>query len=137
MTLEEKWVCEECKNVFDANKIVDYEESKLCISCFNKSISELTLLKGNFDFIVYRFGVRFNNTGGVYLLTKREINKEKKANHTLVLTGETADLSDLKHLDSYKMTANCIGIYAEEDKDTRRQIRNKLAASYNVIYINN
>jgi len=126
----EEWVCKECGDVFDSNEIEDYEGSKLCKSCINENISVLPLLGEEYEFNVYRFGARFNCTGGVYLLTKREINKEKKVNHTLVLIGETADLSDLKHLDNYKKVANCIGIYEEEDKDARRQIRDELAAYY-------
>jgi len=81
----------------------------------------------SYAFEVYELGTVFKRLGGVYVVSKREVDSTGKGSHEVIYIGQSGDLS--VRFDSHQKAhcftnnkANCISIHLESSEEARLEI---------------
>jgi alpha-L-arabinofuranosidase len=96
--------------------------------------------KDRYDFQVFPIDAEFEDVSAIYIISKRKIDKRKKAHHALVCIGQTDSILDemKKHKKGKcvkQHQANAISILPETNEKTRLKIETDLKAAHAIPYI--
>jgi len=88
-----------------------------------------------YTFNVYPMNYLMPSKEAVYFVTHRTIKADSSVDHILIFVGETDNLEKefINHTKSVcfdKETANCICVYWEDHKNTRKKIKDDLLNQY-------
>ena len=91
--------------------------------------------KDRYDFQVFPIDAEFEDVSAIYIISKRKIDKRKKAHHALVCIGQTDSiLGEMKRHKKGKCVkqhqANAISILLETNEKTRLKIETDLKAAH-------
>lgn len=91
--------------------------------------------KNRYDFTVFPLDAVFENVPAIYIISRRVVDKSKKAHHALVCIGQTESLLDelkkhKKDKRTKKFAANSISLLREENKTRRLKIETDLKAAH-------
>lgn len=88
-----------------------------------------------YDFNIYPIGSEFKAIGGVYVISRREKNKDDAYIHNIIYVGHTKEL-DERFDDHHKAqcfvdnNANCISIHTDDSKESRLNKESDLIERY-------
>jgi hypothetical protein len=85
---------------------------------------------------VFDWGTTFKPAGGVYAVTRATPKSEGGNSHHVLYLGQTSDISERfeahHKVDCFRQNgANCLGVFIQENEDTRLAAERDLIASYN------
>ena len=91
--------------------------------------------KNSYDFTVFPLDAVFENVPAIYIISRRVVDKSKKAHHALVCIGQTESLLDelkkhRKDKRAKKFAANSISLLREENENRRLKIETDLKAAH-------
>ena len=91
--------------------------------------------KNRYDFTVFPLDAVFENVPAIYIISRRVVDKSKKAHHALVCIGQTESLLDelkkhKKDKRTKKFAANSISLLREENENRRLKIETDLKAAH-------
>ena len=93
--------------------------------------------KNRYDFTVFPLDAVFENVPAIYIISRRVVDKSKKAHHALVYIGQTESLLDelkkhKKDKRAKKFAANSISLLQEENENRRLKIETDLKAAHSI-----
>jgi alpha-L-arabinofuranosidase len=93
--------------------------------------------KNRYDFQVFPIDAEFEDVSAIYIISKRKIDKRKRAHHALVCIGQTDSISgEMKKHKKGKCVkqhqANAISILPETNEKTRLKIETDLKAAHTI-----
>ncbi len=91
--------------------------------------------KNRYDFTVFPLDAVFEDVPAIYIISRRVVDKSKKAHHALVCIGQTESLLDelkkhKKDKRAKKFAANSISLLCEENETRRLKIETDLKAAH-------